>query len=211
MKFSVIQLLATATALSYGSPLAAVDDVPEGYELVPAKWTGEVVPGEGPVTLEGDSGQSLMAQILSINPDYIQDKENMSSPAAVAARQIGGCGGRAISKNIQCGVPYQTVHGSDISSGLVYLSNLEGCLTLGGNSCFRYSCSYNSGIFVCNDVSSDPPKAPYYIELARHCHPFTVHVELSKRLYANIYCLRRITPTSKRPTLNPSKNPGRIP
>ncbi|KAI7460853.1 hypothetical protein KC357_g8873 [Hortaea werneckii] len=162
MKVSVVQLLATATALSYGSPLAAVDGVPEGYELVPAKWTGEIVPGEGPVTLEGDSGQSLMAQILSINPNYIQDKENTTAHAGVAARQIGGCGGRAISKNIQCGVPYQTVHGSDISSGLVYLSNLEGCLTLGGNSCFRYSCSYNSGIFVCNDNNGDI-QAPYQL------------------------------------------------
>ncbi|KAI7628072.1 hypothetical protein KC346_g406, partial [Hortaea werneckii] len=136
MKLSVVQLLATATALAYGSPFAAVDGVPEGYELVPAKWTGEIVPGEGPVTIEGSSGQALLAQILDINPNYYQDKANTSAPAEVAARAIGGCGGRAISKNIQCGVPYQTVHGKDISSGLVYLSNLEGCLTLGGNSCF---------------------------------------------------------------------------
>lgn len=154
MKLSIIQSLATVTALAYGSPLTEVNSVPEGFELVPAKWTGEVVPGQGPITLEG-CVESLREQILKINPDYFKNQDSTSAPSALAARQIGGCGGRAISKNIQCGVPYGTVHGSDISSGLVYLSNIGGCMTLGGNQCSRVSCSYNSGIFACNDVSSN--------------------------------------------------------
>ncbi|KAI7228232.1 hypothetical protein KC330_g8019 [Hortaea werneckii] len=159
MKLSIIQLLATASALVHGSPLTEVDRVPEGYEIVPAKWTGEVVPGEGPVTLEG-CVESLREQILVINPDYFKNQDSTSALSTLAARTIGGCGGRAIGKNVQCGVPYGTVHGSDISSGLVYLSNIGGCMTLGGNQCSRVSCSYNSGIFACND-NSETVQAPF--------------------------------------------------
>ncbi|KAI7309610.1 hypothetical protein KC315_g12920 [Hortaea werneckii] len=159
MKLSVIQLLAAANALAYGSPLTEVDSVPEGYEIVPAKWTGEIVPGEGPVTLEG-CVESLREQILKINPDYFKNQDKTSASSTLAARTIGGCRGRAIGKNVQCGVPYGTVHGSDISSGLVYLSNIGGCMTLGGKQCSRVSCSYNSGIFACND-NSDTVQAPF--------------------------------------------------
>ncbi|KAI6791476.1 hypothetical protein KC360_g8361 [Hortaea werneckii] len=159
MKLSIVQLLATATALACGSPLTEVDSVPEGYEIVPAKWTGEIVPGEGPVTLEG-CVESLREQILEINPDYFKNQDSTSAGSALAARTIGSCGGRAISKDVRCGVPYGTVHGKDISSGLVYLSNIGGCMTLGGKQCSRVSCSYNSGIFACND-NSDTVQAPF--------------------------------------------------
>lgn len=172
MKHSIIQLLATASALAYGSPLTEVDSMPEGYEIVPAKWTGEVVPGEGPVTLEG-CVESLREQILNINPDYFKNQDSTSASSTLAARTIGGCGGRAIGKNVQCGVPYGTVHGSDISSGLVYLSNIGGCMTLGGKQCSRVSCSYNSGIFACNDVSFNPTQNTISTSsqaLAKNCH-----------------------------------------
>lgn len=65
--------------------------------------------------------------------------------------------------NIICDIPgygYKTgVDPSRIADGIRHLRGLDGSATLGhrpgGGWCFRYSCSWSSGIYACNDGGSD--------------------------------------------------------
>lgn len=42
----------------------------------------------------------------------------------------------------------------DIDDGIDYLGRLNGGCSVGAKSCSRISCSYDSAIFLCNDVST---------------------------------------------------------
>ncbi|KAK7731102.1 hypothetical protein SLS53_008820 [Cytospora paraplurivora] len=61
---------------------------------------------------------------------------------------------------IDCNIPsYNWAGVNAIDDGINYLNGLKGDATLGhqpgGGWCWRYSCSYDSGIYGCNDAQED--------------------------------------------------------
>lgn len=161
MKLVLISILAAITALTTATPVTEVEPLP--FEEGPMQWTGEVIDGEGLITLEG-SLPEIMDQIKTINPQYFDtDHSNeVVSDDGLTKRQVGGCEPRGIDVDIMCDVPYGTVHGKDLRAGLSYLGPMSwrsgGCMTQRANRCGRISCSYNTAIFVCADVSWPEPR-----------------------------------------------------
>ncbi|ROW06841.1 hypothetical protein VMCG_04210 [Cytospora schulzeri] len=81
---------------------------------------------------------------------------------SLAIALIGGAQATT-SPNIMCQIPGYSqgigVSGDYIAEGIKYLRKQNGSATLGhqegGGWCYRYSCSYNSAIYGCNDNQFD--------------------------------------------------------
>ncbi|KAK2855559.1 hypothetical protein FQN49_005076 [Arthroderma sp. PD_2] len=125
-------------------------------------YTGPVTPGGVNVTLEG-TAQQIYYQILKLNPDYHPEAFSaVPNASALNASSMLEKRGRS---HIICD-PSGTLRAwrGHIEHGIAFLRRIPqggDCSVKGHRSCARISCSYDSGIFLCNDN-------PYWIE--RPCH-----------------------------------------
>lgn len=143
-------LLALAAALT-----TATEIIP-GYTIVPIDWEIEVSPGKI-ATLNG-TVQEVIAQAQAINPGFaLQGVSPKPASAAAKLRRRGQQSRRGpLSRR---GVDFCNHFGNAdvdaILEGVDYLHRLGGSANMkaGPRVCSRISCSYNSAIYACNDVS----------------------------------------------------------
>ncbi|RAK97951.1 uncharacterized protein BO80DRAFT_179862 [Aspergillus ibericus CBS 121593] len=144
--FTTILLTALLSATSLATP--SLDD----HTIVPMTYTGPITPGGQHMPFTGDSIQEIHSQIKALNPDF-----ELTDNSAVTKRKSSDSDSDSDTKgNLICNIPGRfsdTAQTFWIRSGIKYLKGLEGkCgVSKGPKSCARISCSYNAGIFLCND------------------------------------------------------------
>lgn len=136
-----------------------------GYGIVELSWEVIPAPGQSPIILNGTVEQ-VHSQLLEINPKYqaevFEKREDLlaAPTAATAATDLTEPTAVAHSAQvwrIQCG-GYDSASTKPINDGIKYLNGIAGQPKNGPgpNNCGRVSCSYNSSIWWCNDVSFSP-------------------------------------------------------
>jgi hypothetical protein len=113
-------------------------------------WEVETSPGGSKVTVTG-TVQDVVAQLSTINPNWKEDF-NVTEPKVQE---------RALNfpfTSVLCMIrlgEWGTANPYAIYDGINYLKGVPGRPTLGPGPgrCGRVSCSYNSAIYWCNDVS----------------------------------------------------------
>ncbi len=152
--FSLALISLAARALATEAPIP-------GYGVEEMTWEVEVLPGQPPVSFNGTVEQ-LVAQASEINPDW-EAKYITAANTAGADVESSSLSKRAPFVRRNCGPGYYQWHPANtrrIRDGIYYLSGIGGTATNGpgpGN-CARVSCSYNSAIWWCNDVSRNPTR-----------------------------------------------------
>jgi hypothetical protein len=139
-----IQVYRTKETLSQ---VTSLEPPAPGYGVETLEWAVEVAPGQ--TELLNGTVEEVMSQASQINPRF-KLKERAPVARSVIKR------GNKICDNF----PDKAIWWA-INDGADYLRNLPGQPTNGpgpGN-CGRVSCSYNSAIWWCNDVSGLPPHA----------------------------------------------------
>ena len=120
---------------------------------ISAQWygPGKFLRPNHPCLFPANSEQEIHAQLQSLYPD-------VKTEAAVPADNLkfklrASAGGK---NGLLCcpiaGWDWGEAYTDDIENGIKYL-NGKGTIQIGPRSCSRISCSYNSAIFFCNDVS----------------------------------------------------------
>jgi hypothetical protein len=112
-------------------------------------WKVETSPG-GPIVVLNGTIEEVHAQLLKINPNYDTDFE------AIADQREAPQAGPSLIKrdDVHCGY-WALADEQVIETGIAYLRRVQGQPVLGPgpSKCGRVSCSYDSGIWWCNDVS----------------------------------------------------------
>ncbi|KAL1888271.1 hypothetical protein Sste5346_009663 [Sporothrix stenoceras] len=114
-------------------------------------WTGEVIPGAGPVTFAGDA-KSIYRQILDANPSFGDLKKRSTSSSAVSKRENPS----PVSTDYTCAYGV-LVDVAPIDAGIKDLYNIgTGTCNApagapGAGGCTRLTCSDNASIWLCND------------------------------------------------------------
>ncbi|KAK3988490.1 hypothetical protein QBC44DRAFT_397908 [Cladorrhinum sp. PSN332] len=153
-----------ATAQGMATPARRLDGasspVPEGYGIVELEWEIETTAGGPKATFTG-TVEEVHAQLLEINPNWDEEvaatllAERDAATAALEARAIGD-GENGLQKRDW------TICGNDLGArqdrireGISYLRGLSGQAVNGPGprNCSRVSCSWNSGIWYCNNNS----------------------------------------------------------
>jgi len=140
-----------ASLLLVGSSFGADTDSIPGYTIVPQSWEIEVSPGV--IKTFNGTVQEMVAQAVAINPAFklpaissraVTSPSKNSRSMPLARREVKFCNNFGPAKV------------DAILEGVQYLHRLGGIPTLppGPGTCSRISCSYDSAIFWCNDVSS---------------------------------------------------------
>ena len=136
----------------------------QGYKVVDLTWEVETTPGGPTVQLTG-TVQQVHEQLLQINPHYERDFNiTYETPSALVAASsnlasrsghphmndaLGKRGGHTECNN------YGDADYLAILDGIQYLRHVPGTPANGPgpNNCGRVSCSFQSAIWWCNDVS----------------------------------------------------------
>ncbi|KAI2631565.1 hypothetical protein GGS26DRAFT_598636 [Hypomontagnella submonticulosa] len=139
---------ATAAALPAGTS-ATNSGLPEGYKVVDFTWSGNVTTNGPEMSFTGSSFHDIDAQILKANPDFVwPDVSTANSTSDMMKKKAW----------ITCD-PNNVRHAKSyrIREGIDYLRGKSGqChMQAGPGVCSRISCSYDSGIFWCNDNKHD--------------------------------------------------------
>lgn len=127
----------------------------EGYGVVDLEWEVEVSPGGKTVILNG-TVEKVRDELVKLNPNWDEDYAARTEP--LAKRNDGfELAARADFTNARffCRGRWPECPAPRISGGIAYLRRIQGRPTNGpgpGN-CGRVSCSYQSAIWWCNDVS----------------------------------------------------------
>ncbi|EGD84880.1 hypothetical protein H112_08597 [Trichophyton rubrum D6] len=136
-------------------------------------YTGPVTPGGDNVTLEGTI-QEIFHQILKLNPSY---KPEDFPDAPHSPRKVSSKLEKRIPGDIICD-PSGTKRAwrKHIEEGVAYLKRAPqaSLCRVRNRSCSRISCSWDSGIFLCNDRDSwfeefCPLLGNYADEILRGC------------------------------------------
>ncbi|PWY96229.1 hypothetical protein BO94DRAFT_529621 [Aspergillus sclerotioniger CBS 115572] len=114
-------------------------------------YTGPITPGGEHISFEGNSIQEIHSQIKALNPDF--ELLSPDEPPSITQRSDSK---QSTKEKVLCNIPGRyssTANTFWIRSGIKYLKGLEGkCgVSKGPRSCARISCSYDSGIWLCND------------------------------------------------------------
>lgn len=128
------------------------------------EWEVEIFP-DGRTEIFKGTIEQIVENLQKVNPDWKQDFNISATPEAAAAsvnELLGDDGEWAVTKradwtefSVSCFGRWQPADGWHIYEGIEYLARLSGKPTNGpgpGN-CGRVSCSFNSAIWWCNDVS----------------------------------------------------------
>ncbi|PYH96552.1 hypothetical protein BO71DRAFT_174587 [Aspergillus ellipticus CBS 707.79] len=134
----------SGTALA-GSPSRTLAN----HTIVEMTYSGPITPGGQHIEFTGHSIQDIHSQILALNPDFKLNDPAASTTPATSKRSKED-------SSIICDIPgrlSETATTDWIRSGISYLKGLDGnCgVTAGPAACARISCSYDSGIYLCND------------------------------------------------------------
>lgn len=124
-----------------------------GYGVVDIEWEIETKPG-GPTTLVKGTIEQAVAHMHTINPNFAKDYKL----DVVTDGKTNDIDTRAAQPNdfhVDCFGRWVAVVSKWINNGVSYLKGIKGQPRNGpgpGN-CGRVSCSYDSAIWWCNDVS----------------------------------------------------------
>lgn len=131
--------------LALAATLTTATEIP-GYTIVPLDWEVEVSPGKI-ATLNG-TVQEVIAQAQAINPGFALQE---IGPEPVKKRRRGPLSRREVKFCNNFGA----ADVGAILEGVSYLRRLGGSANMkaGPRVCSRVSCSYDSAIYLCNDVS----------------------------------------------------------
>lgn len=124
----------------------ASDVEAQGYNIVPLTFTGPVTPDGKTITLTG-TAEDIYAQILKLNPSYnATDFEDDNDSSLEKRKPVG---------DILCNLGYSKARTDATRDGIAYLGKMKGYCGVGAGPriCSRLACSWNSAIYMCNDVS----------------------------------------------------------
>lgn len=147
--------------LALAATLTTATKIP-GYTIVPLDWEIEVSPGKI-ATLNG-TVQEVIAQAQAINPGFaLQEVGPKPAPEAAKLRRGGSLSRRGplSRRGVDFCLNFGNADVDAILEGVDYLHRLGGSANMraGPRVCSRVSCSWNSAIYLCNDVSALSPKS----------------------------------------------------
>ncbi|KAK4214775.1 hypothetical protein QBC37DRAFT_481983 [Rhypophila decipiens] len=171
-------LLASSGTLSvFGSPLAGnggalgprspapaglAESLPEGFKVSPIYWKGVLEEGKPEFELSGYSFDEIEAEAKAINPEYsIFTKDGKAAPGPAyneSSSQAGLSARQTFTTNCNNPSTWSPAPNWDaVWDGVHYLQGITGNCRAdpGPGVCTRVSCSWNSGIFYCNDNSAE--------------------------------------------------------
>ncbi|PYI14289.1 hypothetical protein BO86DRAFT_99954 [Aspergillus japonicus CBS 114.51] len=158
MKFSII-----LAALASTSMALVTTRVPKGYTVVPMTYRGVITEGGDEVELSGTI-EDVHQQIKRLNPDF---NVTQSLEAREADAEVHRILQKRNKSNLLCDIEgdhSETATYTWITKGIQYLLALDGVCKVGAGpgTCARISCSYDSGIYLCNDNAWEiEPKCSY--------------------------------------------------
>ncbi|KAH8592927.1 hypothetical protein B0O99DRAFT_224553 [Bisporella sp. PMI_857] len=136
-----ISVLASPAQFSAAGGFGTYNDISKlTFETM--KYIGPTTPGGPDVELYG-TAEEVYHQILAINPDF--RIEDFPPPEH---RPLG----KRYRLEPRCNI-YSLANYGRIGDGIYYLKRLPGACSVGAGwgTCTRLSCSYSSGIYLCND------------------------------------------------------------
>jgi len=151
MHHPTLLLLASAASLAL-----AVELIP-GYTIVPISWAIEVSPGQ--VSLLNGTIQEALAQAIAVNPGYEIPSEGPVTADAVRSPRRRSLDRRAEVKFCN---KFARANVNTILDGVKTIRRMplgvvdQAWLGPGPGACARVSCSKDSAIYWCNDVSVSP-------------------------------------------------------
>ncbi|KAM7195541.1 hypothetical protein V8F20_007437 [Naviculisporaceae sp. PSN 640] len=138
-------------------PAGLAEDLPEGFKVSPIYWKGVLEEGKPEVELSGYSFEEIEAEAKALNPAYtIFAKDGVApGPAYNESTSHEGLSTRQ-TFTTNCNQPsswYPARNWNAVWDGVAYLQGITGNCRAnpGPGFCTRVSCSYNSGIWYCND------------------------------------------------------------
>ncbi|KAK4449547.1 hypothetical protein QBC34DRAFT_380007 [Podospora aff. communis PSN243] len=134
---------------------AAIDELPDGYHRSPIHWRGILQAGKEEVYLSGMDFDEIEAKARALNPSYTIFARGNSSDAADR-----GYLNKRQTQDFHCGWPESWEYSLSTAAawaGIDYLEDIIGnCRAAPGpGSCGRVSCSYDTGIWYCNDNTDE--------------------------------------------------------
>lgn len=125
--------------------------------MVVPEWEVEITPG-GPTTVLNGTIEEVHDELLQLNPDWDEEYAGNSTDSELTERDSGfELFARTDFSDAEyhCGGRWPKCRTTFVNQGISYLRRTKGKPTNGpgpGN-CGRVSCSFNSAIWWCNDVS----------------------------------------------------------
>jgi hypothetical protein len=136
------------------------------YTIVPAIWVGQIRPSQPAITIRGRTIESILTYVQTLNPTL---QPFIAEPAVEAISKIQAEDGVARFTH-DCGFGgypcFMQCHRNNFGKGRVsalneamdYLRSHWPAGSLahvygGAGSCFQVTCSWDSALFYCNDVS----------------------------------------------------------
>lgn len=143
--------LAAAWA-ALASPLgpAAAELAARGLTVHEAEWQVQAF-RDGPLLQLNGTVQEVHRQLTALNPNYEADfGGNATEAGDVEAR-----GEYWADSKVTCGAPWYGYTERGYNEAVHYLSWHKGRPNMGAGprQCWRVSCSWNTGVYICNDVS----------------------------------------------------------
>ncbi|OTB03231.1 hypothetical protein M426DRAFT_24019 [Hypoxylon sp. CI-4A] len=148
-----LSALALASRFLGGSPPADQGQIhtslPDGYKVVDLTWSGPITDSGPEETFTGASMRDIETKILAAHPDFKFPTVNATSLEEGLAKRD--------KDHLTCkpGVPGEFWYAEKryIDAGIEYLAGKTGKCSIdaGPRTCSRISCSYDSGIYWCND------------------------------------------------------------
>ncbi|KAI1494719.1 hypothetical protein F5X96DRAFT_616213 [Biscogniauxia mediterranea] len=141
------------TIISFPGVLSMGNDLPNPYQLSKITWIGSLVENGPNVSFTGHSLEDINAQVKAAFPGHILP----SAPKSSMPTNVTKSSARIVCDQVR----YSEANYETILSGIEYLRGLSGYCQLGPTEpgaplkCSRVSCSYNSGIFFCNQNNYD--------------------------------------------------------
>lgn len=185
-------------------PMLSID-LPQVYNMeapLPG-YSVEILQWEVPVSLDGRTVmlngdvQQVHDQLLEINPRYEEEFGTIDDGNTTALREIWRTTGAMERQHdawSDCG-HWDPARAEAIWEGINHLNHVSGrpVSKPGPGVCGRVSCSYESAIWWCNDVSSKPPipRTPSWFQTVAY---YTYHSRLTAYIVFNRVTVRNHCP-----------------
>lgn len=148
INFIFATLLMTLMGLVIASPLT-----PRDYPTGPLTWRGNVTENGPIVTRTGTGFEDIERQISTNVTEFKFDNTWFARSWNESSRIEA----RSVDPKPQCRstADHGRTYSSHIADGSVYVATKTGDCHVAGKTCTRISCSFNSGIYFCNDNPGD--------------------------------------------------------